>query len=209
MKGTLAFWYYLNRCSIWQSAYCLWWGIRNCTVTAHEHFAQRVGEKASRIRNVSERGQYPVHSPVYYWEVKRREDACLLLAFAWHLSAPVSAKHLKPSNFAHWIFYHDGVLYHSCVLHPEASADKCTLIAYGQRRDLLTEKERQPFDSLLNPDCRASQVVDQLCAVVKTTMLSNVDFAEAIDQTVFDPKLACVHRTYCASAMPNWSAIFQ
>lgn len=208
-----SFLYYFTRFSLYQRLYCARHGVfEDCGTAGHRLFAQRIGESAERLWAVSQRSAYPLHSRTYYWCVHKEEQRCLLLAFHWHpeLSMPSapsapSAHASFESVYAHWLFYADGLLYHSCILSPDNSRDKRTIIAFAERKDQLDAGSRLALDRLAQqPNCQVSATIaDEISSVVKRVLLQNPDFSSAIDRGLFEPRLSLVHRTFLPSELPK------
>ena len=203
-------WQQLVRWPLFQRLYCSLRGIRrNCTETGHLRFAQRIGESAGRVQAVSDRGAYPRHAQIYYWRIDQPTQQCLLLLFNWHPHQEGHWDGWAASVHVHWLFYADGALRHSCILAPDNSRDKRTIIAFAERRDALDADDRAGFDALARDPRRRldAALVAELCHVVKQTLLRNAEFSNAIDQTTFEPQLSLVHRTYLASEPLEWGDV--
>lgn len=203
--------YYLVRFSPYIWIYCvIIRGVyRNCTTTSHKHFAERIGESFKRVYAASFR-PYPYQAPIFYWSVKRESQRCLIVGLLWGPLPSTQNNEPIKTDYCHWFFYADGTLKHSCVLGADNSHDKHTIIAYAEQEDRLDDASRSALDLITNdPNCLVGHALtNEICQVLKDTMLKNATFANTIDHTLFEPHISIIHRTFLYSDTVNWSQVF-
>lgn len=174
-------------------------GVQNCTVTGHALLAKHLDVSYKEVLAIHHRPSYPRSKREYWWAVNDKTQRCLLLCIEW--TPPDYYKDLnKSTNFCHWLFYANGHIHHSCILHREASKDKRTCIYFPLRVDQVPPATRIVFDEIcLDPKRKIDRLTaSELCDHVKRFMLSNAYFAKNIDLALFHPYLNLLHRTALA-----------
>ena len=184
----------LFRFGFYQRVYFALKGVQNCTVTGHALLAKHLDVPYKQALATAHRPSYPWFRREYWWQVNDQAQHCLLLCVTW---TPAGYDKKEVTSFCHWLFYAEGEIHHSCILHESASKDKRTCIYFALRTDPVPPATRVVFDEIcLHPERRIeSFTAAELCDHVKRFMLMDEYFAKNIDRDLFHPYLAILHRT--------------